>query len=136
MSSALAMVLMAAIAIPGNGPEKVSGEMVQELDLSGKWEGTFRLDDFLIGAEMTAGILNIKEGFLPETNPLRVINEGDGRLCLMEMEQDRVFALGIYMWERHCVIFHIRADEKGRPLSFDDVRDTCIYNLHRVKPRK
>ena len=38
MSSALAMVLMAAM-VPGNGPEMVSGEVEQGLDLSGEWEG-------------------------------------------------------------------------------------------------
>src|SRR5262249_54447851 len=39
MSSALVMVLMAAMAVPGNGPEKVSGEVEQRLDLRGEWEG-------------------------------------------------------------------------------------------------
>ena len=41
MSSALVMVLMAAMAVPGNGPEKVAGEVKQELDMNGRWEGTF-----------------------------------------------------------------------------------------------
>ena len=41
MSSALAMVLMAAMAVPANGPEKVSGEVKDErLDLRGDWRGT------------------------------------------------------------------------------------------------
>jgi len=34
------MVLMAAMTVPGHGPEQASGEVKQErLDLSGKWEG-------------------------------------------------------------------------------------------------
>jgi hypothetical protein len=41
MSSALAMVLMAAMAVPGNGPEKVSVEIEQGLDLTGEWEGVW-----------------------------------------------------------------------------------------------
>jgi hypothetical protein len=39
MSSALAMILTAAMAVPGNGPEKVSGEIEDGLNLGGKWEG-------------------------------------------------------------------------------------------------
>ena len=48
MSSTLAMFLMAAMAAPGSGPEKVSAEMVQEsqpLNLSGKLVGTWQSDD-------------------------------------------------------------------------------------------
>ena len=39
MSSALAMILTAAMAVPASGPEKVSGEVEQGLDLRGEWEG-------------------------------------------------------------------------------------------------
>ena len=39
MSSALAMILAAAMAVPGDGSESVSMEMVQGLDLSGTWKG-------------------------------------------------------------------------------------------------
>ena len=44
MSSALAMVLMAAMTVPGNGPEKVSGEVEKRLDLRGEWEGVWWID--------------------------------------------------------------------------------------------
>lgn len=39
--SALAMILTAAIVVPGDVPEKVLGEIEQRLDLSGEWEGTW-----------------------------------------------------------------------------------------------
>jgi hypothetical protein len=38
MSLALAMILAAGMTV-GNGPEKVSGEVKQKLDLRGEWEG-------------------------------------------------------------------------------------------------
>jgi hypothetical protein len=39
--STLAMILTAAMAVPGDGSEKVSGELVEEkLDLRGQWRGT------------------------------------------------------------------------------------------------
>jgi len=44
MSSAFAMILMATMAVPGNGPEKVSEEVEQRLDVSGEWEGVWWLD--------------------------------------------------------------------------------------------
>jgi hypothetical protein len=37
--SALTMVLMAAMAVPGDGPKKGPGEKVQGLELRGEWEG-------------------------------------------------------------------------------------------------
>ena len=38
--STLVLVLAAGMAIPANGPEKVSGEVEQGLVLSWEWEGT------------------------------------------------------------------------------------------------
>ena len=43
--SALAMILMTAMVVPGKGPEKVSMEMEQGLDLSEEWEGTIEARD-------------------------------------------------------------------------------------------
>jgi hypothetical protein len=40
--STLAIVLTAAMVVPGNGPEMVSWEMEQGLDLSGEWEGVMK----------------------------------------------------------------------------------------------
>ncbi|MGH7221633.1 MAG: hypothetical protein ACRELF_00220, partial [Gemmataceae bacterium] len=37
--SAVAMILTAAMVVPGSGPEMVSGEMEQGLDLGGEWKG-------------------------------------------------------------------------------------------------
>ena len=55
MSSALAMILMTAMVVPGNGPEKVSGEVEQEqrLDLSGEWEGTITYGGKAVGATLS-----------------------------------------------------------------------------------
>jgi hypothetical protein len=38
--SALAMILTAAMVVPGDGPEKVSGELcrMRRLDLRGEWK--------------------------------------------------------------------------------------------------
>jgi hypothetical protein len=35
------LVLMMAMVVPGNGPEMVSGEVEQRLDLHGKWKGAW-----------------------------------------------------------------------------------------------
>jgi hypothetical protein len=39
--STLVLILAAGTTVPGSGPEKVSAEMVQGLDLRGEWEGAF-----------------------------------------------------------------------------------------------
>jgi hypothetical protein len=53
--SALAMILVAAMGLPGDGSEKVSGEMEQGLDLRGTWEGTYSTDGMQIWSARLSG---------------------------------------------------------------------------------
>lgn len=73
MSSTLAMILATGMTVPGIGPEKVSGEIEQRLDLRGKWEGYH----FLLGGEFCRVKLQGEE--------LRV-ELSDGRYVTHEIE--------------------------------------------------
>jgi hypothetical protein len=80
MSSALAMVLMTAMTVPGNGPEKVSGEVEQRLDLSGEWEGTWRLGKGkLLDARLSGGNLTVQDNAILVMRTIRFLDEGNGK---------------------------------------------------------
>jgi hypothetical protein len=51
--SALAMILTAAMAVPRNGPENVSGEVEQGLDLREEWEGIAWSDNTIWRSEVS-----------------------------------------------------------------------------------
>src|SRR5215469_9506700 len=98
MSSALAMVLMAAMVVPANRPEKVSGEVEQRLDLRGEWEGT-RYD--ANGDEWVIEINFAEWG---------IVDEGAGRL---RFKYDISSGYGIYQQHGDRLTISISAAETG-----------------------
>ena|SRR5262245_33573684 len=143
MSSALAMVLMAAMAIPGNGPEKVSGEVEQGLDLSGKWEAIC----YRPGGGVLRGQASIsEEGGLSisgQQGPARrggqgrfhiafgkVIDEGSGHI-----RSQNSLGIGIYKQEGDRLLICFGYD-KHRPTSFRAGDGQFLLILRRVKPGK
>ncbi len=134
MCPVLAMILAAGMTVPGNGPEKVSGEMEQGLDLSGKWEGIYPhpLSESRVG--LTDGrfveLVNNLSLFLSE----RVIDEGKGRLRV-RMCWDADF-VGIYRQEGNNLTICCRYACEGYPTSFQIGKHQVLYLLHRVKPAK
>jgi hypothetical protein len=141
MSSALAIVLTAAMAVPGNGPERVSGEMEQGLDLRGEWEGIWWHGSDCAGvAEWSDGMIMGRFGDSPcflflFLNWCFIKDEGDGR-CLYENfpgDRDR---LGIYEQDADRLVICIGRTDKRRPSSFTTGDDRHLLILHRVKPRK
>jgi hypothetical protein len=142
MSSALAMVLMAGMAVPGNGPKKVSGEVEQGLDLSGEWKGVCRYRN--PGEETKSAEVHLKDGKLHLKLPsgfsatflYAVIDEGGGKFCL---GLDYRSYVGIYKWERDHIVLCIRSPNLGYPVVFEPKGDQNLQNLyilHRVKPGK
>jgi hypothetical protein len=139
MSSALAMVLMAGMAVPGNdpNPEKVTGEVEQGLDLSGEWEGT-STDGIAMGE-----VRLVKDkGKATVHNPavraygrfgFKVVDEGGGRLRILIGERE---SLGIYRYQDDDHVIICVSQHGLRPQSFccGDGQELTI--LHRVKPRK
>jgi hypothetical protein len=134
--SVLAMILTAAVVIPGDGREKVSGEMTapRRLDLRGDWEAiVYRRD----------GVRRGHAGFSKDRwfivswcgwNWSRVmeyeevIDEGDGHLRTKH-------CLGIY--EQHVDNLRICiADGEHRPMSFRTDDKQLLLILHRVKSSK
>lgn len=141
MSSALAMVLMAAMAVPGNGPEKVSAEMKQGLDLSGEWEGTLskydrKYGEFAAKVHVSGGRLkaedNTKPGEFVADVPISFTDEGNGRFRF-RLNDDQLYQ-GIYRQEgdRFSACF----SDKHRPSEFKLTGRRGLFILHRVKSRK
>jgi hypothetical protein len=139
MSSALAMILAAGMAVPGIGPEKVSGEVEQALDLRGEWEGNWRLADgplyyatidgqFIFGAVAPGegGILFRVSSF---------IDEGKGRFRIQPKDDDRRW-LGIYEQGDDHVRMCFGEEGKLRPTVFRGGNGQHLIILHRVKSRK
>jgi hypothetical protein len=140
MSSRLAMVVMAAMTLPGNGPEKMSDEVTRErLDLSGKWEGNI---SHQMGFSISA---SIEKGHLAEVNwlgggpmvvasyRLSVTSEGPGRFRLT-LNGERY--VGIYKWGSSEVILCYRQAEQGHPTSFRAGNGQHLLILRRAKPAK
>ncbi|HWG45449.1 MAG TPA: hypothetical protein VN688_21985 [Gemmataceae bacterium] len=133
MSSALAMVLMATMAVPGNGPEKVSGEMEQWLDLSSEWKGIRRgsLVEEHIGLINGRLVELVNQFALPLGE--KVIDEGGGRFRVRLWDKD---FLGIYCQEGTKLTICFRYAHEGYPTSFEVGKHQPLLILHRVKPGK
>jgi hypothetical protein len=135
--STLVVILAAAMAVPGIGPEAVSGEMERGLDLSGKWEGTWLQLDWQVPVERA----NLDEGKLVTSHgpwhsrfDLTATDEGKGRLRLRLSEWN---CLGIYEFHDDGIRICFRSADQGYPSSFQvDKGGQRLLILHRVKPRK
>jgi hypothetical protein len=135
MSSALAMVLTAAMAVPGNGPEKVSGEVEQGLDLRGEWEGTWRNPGWPGEADDLIYLSGTKFSISVKGSPFisfyhTIVDEGDNKLRFSEG------LAGIYRQDGGRITICLRAADKGRPTDFQAGNGQHLITLHRVKPRK
>ena len=136
MSSAFAMVLMAAMVIPGNGPEKVSGEVKQGLDLSGEWEGSWdRGTGLIYKANLRENRLVGKRGNGSIHFP-RFIVEEDGEGAIRVTVGGGGVCKGIFRCEGDHVLICFRNSHTLRPTSFQAGHGQELLILHRVKPRK
>ena len=138
MSSALAMILTAAMVVPGNGPEKVSGEVEQQgLDLRGEWKGSVMdAPNKVFGAALAAGELGRGYDWGWEEIPfLTFTDEGAGRFRVRT--RPGLVRLGIYWQEGYRLVFCLGEYDGKRPRSFDPIpHEQTLFILHRVKPRK
>jgi hypothetical protein len=134
MSSALAMVLTAAMVVPGNGPEMVSAEMEQRLDLRGEWEGTWHYSvEGTRRVVITGNRLFFITGACAVGRPFVCVQESAGTF---RAHWDGEACLGIYRYDGGRLLLCVREASKGYPTSFraGAVQDLLI--LHRVQPRK
>ena len=139
MSSALAMVLTAAMAVPASGPEKVSAEMEQGLDLRGEWEGVWW------NASHEAGQVEwTRDGWITgkfSYNRFQYLHcdmirdEGAGQFRYERFDGDRE-VFGIYRQDGDRLVLCIGRTGAGRPASFTPDDHRCLLILPRVKPRK
>ena len=137
MSSAVAMVLVTAMAIPGSGPEKLSGETERGLDLRGHWRVTYscisgQTDKWL--AIVEGGHFNLRsEDKTLTINYGEVRDEGCGDIRWTGGPRE---LLGIYRQDGDQVIVCLREANSGRPTSFSTKDNQDIMILRRVKPHK
>jgi hypothetical protein len=132
--SALAMILAAGMAV-GNGPEKVSGEMEERLNLSGEWEGElYHACGTSFTVSYQGGTLIATNGEQVETMHVQFIDEGNGKL--RGTEKGKGDALGIYKWERQSLILCIGLSGRPRPSSFQQDDEHSLLILRRVKARQ
>jgi hypothetical protein len=146
MMSALAMILTAAMMVPGDGPERVSGELAkpQRLDLSGEWKGQFTYGDrhatITLEGKMSGSIFVVmpQEIQLIDLGPERMTDEGNGRFSLRRDTKapEAPDYLGIYKHEGDRVTICYRLTKYGRPSKFKFVDSCRLLILHRVKSNK
>jgi hypothetical protein len=139
--SALAMILTAAMMVPGDGPEKVSAEVrkPQPLDLRGKWKGIRKTEKGEYEVLASDGMSQLscrplprgKQG--PSYLTPRITDEGKGKLRLMWFDNP---CLGIYEQDGDRLTICFRDVRKGRPISLRTVGGQELLILHRIKPRK
>jgi len=132
MSSELAMILTAAMAVPGSGPEAKAAP--ERPLLPGEWEGT-RTD----GAGATWKVV-LRDGKLTGTIEefsfsieFKPIDEGDGK---MRVKFDDLRCVGIYKRERDRITICFRTDGKERETEFSSGGPRELFILHRVKRNK
>jgi hypothetical protein len=137
--SALAMILTAAMMVPANGPEPVSGEIAEpeRLDLSGEWEGSWHdASTPKGGLKMRAELLAGDFYCAKEPNLLffrgfaEAHDEGAGK---MRFDPEAGDMLGIYQQDGDRVILCIGVANGPRPDSFQVREGRILLILHRVK---
>ncbi|HTU17870.1 MAG TPA: hypothetical protein VMG10_07375 [Gemmataceae bacterium] len=132
--SALAMILTAAMAIPGNGPEMEPGEIAQGLDLSGEWDGTLKLPGGALTFRLSKGRMLVKTAELtePVAIPVSFTDEGAGKVRWRSNNKKSL--LGIYRQEGDRIIASFRRDRYPKVIQVTNEQSLLI--LRRVKPRK
>lgn len=137
--SALAMILTAAIVVPGNGPKEEPAEMVRALDLSGEWEGTGQstISKSRLKISRGQGHIDIQAQRGAIGADLKIIDEGEAKLRIEVKVCGTVRRLlGIYKWQGDRLLICCRQESKGRPTSFMVDEVNCLLLLHRLKPRR
>jgi hypothetical protein len=134
--SALAMILTAAMAVPGNGPEMDLGEIVevQRLDLSGEWEGTLcSPPDSISPVALEKGHIH----FLARNGSLgqRFVCVQEGASTMRARWSGETY-LGIFRYEEGELRLCFSKAGRERPTSFQSGAYRWLLILHRVKPRK
>jgi hypothetical protein len=135
MTSALAMVLAAAMAVPGSGTEAVSGETEQGLDLRGRWEGVYiNADEGMMEARLLDGGIGLATGEGGSFVKSIFSDEGGGKVRFIL--NDAAKYLGIYEQQGDRVVICFRFADDGWPSSIRIAQGQHLLILHRVKPRK
>ena len=138
MSSALAIILTAAIAIPGNGPDMVSGEIEQGLDLHGQWKGTWVYEDgvcYDADTDESRSLIGFTGNMMTSLELSDIIDEGRGKCRMKWFWSEDGWCRGIYRQDgdRLTICF---CDRRGpRPTSFRAAKGQHLLVLRRVKPR-
>jgi hypothetical protein len=138
---ALAMILTAAVVVPGDGAEKVSAEITapQPLDLRGEWEGVWETGRVKYAVKQLAEGGAWSYQLIPKGRwgPAYLIpdfiDEGVGNLRVNWVDDP---CLGIYKQDGYSLTICFRDARKGRPQSFRTDHGQNLLILHRVKPRK
>ena len=128
--SALAMILTAAMAVPGSGPEKVSIDMERRLDLRGEWQGTLRTKQdevYRVRIDRKLMLIESSEGITRAFSTSNLIDEGCGKLLYRGR-------LSLYRQEDNLLLICV-GDANRRPSSIG-VECGPTFVLRRVKPRK
>jgi hypothetical protein len=130
--SALAMILTAALAVSGSGPEKVSGEIEVEraLDLASRWEGVCYHPNGQYEAGLIGGQLADLRGGLPAFFSEKVVDQGRGHLRINVAGRN---CLGIYRQDESTLMIRYRDACHGYPTSFAVGN---VFILRRVNPAK
>ena len=140
MTSALAMILAAAMAVPGRGLEKVSGETEQRLDLSGVWVGEWKDGgahaDTPLRVRLRKGVFVVKGDNWDRPDKIKitkVIDEGNGN---MRFTLGLESCVGIYREEADHLSICFCIVPQDRPTSFRPTEKQYLFILHRVKSGK
>ncbi len=137
--SALAMILTAAMVVPGDRPEKVSAELVepQRLDLRGEWKGVWRQgkDKRFSVSSNESRLVGIRGSSVTLIDTKDIIDDGRGQLHGTWLFAENGIH-GIYKWEgkRLFICFSRRPDPPPTSFAGTDSQDLLI--LRRVNSRK
>jgi hypothetical protein len=125
------MVLMAAMPVPGSGPEKVLGEVEQGLDLRGEWEGTWdNHGGKTMRVKLTEDKIHMNTGAVIISVKNSIIDEGNGKLHYEGV-------LGLYQQDGERLLICLGfPGTNQRPKSFQKDEWKNLLILHRVKPGK
>jgi hypothetical protein len=130
----LAMILTTAMAVPGDVPEKVSGEVEERLDLSGEWEGTLRnYDGVRSRFRWSKGEMVVRHAQMKDALVVRASFTDEGR-CRVRLRMDDDIYLGIYRQEGDRITTCF--SDKQYPERFCLSKTQFLIILHRVKPRE
>ncbi len=136
--SALTMILTMAMVVPGNGPERDSGEVEQRLNLRGKWRGTLRT---IHGTTAFVSFNNGRVTWLGvyARRKLHIFfnwncqDRGQGKLRFDWLGRQQ---LGIYRQDPDRLIVCFRNANEGSPTSFRCGDGQVLLILHRIKSDK